>query len=497
VLTRGRFLRLAAAGLATLLGPSERAFAALAQIGRVPDKQKPQFVSRPDLDPPIVDIAVPDAETNPGHLFFASFYSPDTAVVSQYGPQILDKNRNTIWFQPLPKATSVTAFRTQEYQGKPVLTWWQGAILVPAGYGQGENVILDSSYRQIKTVSAGNGYQADVHEFQLTPAGSALITAYNPVNADLSPIGGPNPGVLLDSIVQEIDVASGRVLFEWHSWGNVGLDESNAFLPPPGDPYDYFHVNSIDVDLDGNLLVSARNTSTVYKLDRQTGAIIWRLGGNKSDFAINDGAAFAWQHDVRRRPDGTISMFDNANDGVSGQAINSQSRGLVLDVDMTYMQASRSIDYVHPTGLLVPSMGNMQTLPSGDIFIGWGLKPYFSGFTAGSQLMIDANLPDGGQSYRAFWLPWVGQPDEPPAFAARSNHNGTTTVYASWNGATEVAKWRVLAGPSATALKPIHVAPLDGFETSATVRVSSGFLAAQALDSRGRVLGTSKAEQLA
>jgi hypothetical protein len=490
MLTRRRFVRTVAAGLGALLLPADEASAALARLGSH-GKQRPQFHSRPDLDPPLVTVSLPGADPDPGYLFLASFYSPDTAVVSQYGPQIVDENGQTVWFQPLPRATGATAFRVQEYRGKPVLTWWEGTVL-PAGYGQGRYVILDTSYRQIKTVVAGHGFHADLHEFLLTPDGTALITAYNPISADLSSIGGPNPGTVLDSVVQEIDLKAGSVLFEWHSWSSVGLAESKAFLPPPGDPYDHFHVNSIDVDLDGNLLVSGRNTSTVYKLDRSSGEIIWRLGGTNSDFTFNDGAAFGWQHDVRRRPDGTISMFDNGTDGVPGQAVERQSRGLVLDVDMTFMQASRSIDYVHPEQLVVSTMGNVQTLPTDDVFMGWGLKPYFSGFTAASHLTLDANLPDGGQSYRAFWLPWAGRPVEPPAVAVESNHDGTATVWASWNGATEVASWRVLVGASPSSLTPIHVEPVSGFETQATVRVRRGYVAVAALNARGHVIGTSE-----
>ena len=201
-------------------------------------------------------VALPDTDTNPGYLVLASFYSPDTSVVSEYGPQIVDKNGQTVWFQPLPRATGATLFRVQEYQGKPVLTWWEGTV-VTAGCGEGQvrpprhDLQADQDGGRV-----GRGLQADLHEFLLTPEGTALITAYNPVTADLSPIGGPNPGTVLDSIVQEVDVASGRVLFEWHSWGPIGLSESKAFLPPPGDPYDHFHVNSIDVDRDGDLLVS-------------------------------------------------------------------------------------------------------------------------------------------------------------------------------------------------------------------------------------------------
>src|SRR5262249_52349403 len=155
-------------------------------------------------------------------------------------------------------------------------------------------------------VRAGNGYQADLHEFQLTAAGTALLTVVQPVPADLRAVGGPAAGTFLDGIVQEVDVVSGRVVFEWHASDHVALTESYA---PPQDPFDFFHANSIDVDTDGTLLVSARHTWTVYKLDRKTGAVIARIGGKQSNYTFAAGASFYWQHDARRQPDGTITIF--------------------------------------------------------------------------------------------------------------------------------------------------------------------------------------------
>jgi hypothetical protein len=487
--TRRHFLTSAAISLAAVLGPSGRALAALERGARAAAPVTPRFRSRPDLDPPSIAIATGDASASGGHLFAAPFHAANTPAVSQYGPLIVDTKGNPIWFKPLPEGTSATAFRVQQYQGKPVLTWWEGQI--GAGYGQGEYVIADGHYRELRRLQAGNGFDGDLHEFLLTDEGTALVTIYDLTTADLGPVGGPSPGLLLDSIVQEIDVKSGRVLFEWHSKDSVPFGESYALLSNPDKPWDHFHVNSVDLDSDGNLLVSSRHTSTIYKLDRRSGDIVWRLGGKSSDFELGDGATFGWQHDARRQPDGTITLFDNAANGAPTQQLAQQSRGLVLELDMNAMTASVVREYLHPSGLLAMAMGNTQMLPSGNAFIGWGMQPHFTGFNAEVQLDLDADLPAGGQSYRAFRQPWVGRPTDTPAIATVAGRNGTT-VYASWNGATEVAYWRVLAGPYADELRPLQTSLRQGFETAIAVPVRTGFVAVEALDTSRRIVGASK-----
>ena len=144
---------------------------------------------------------------------------------------------------------------------------------------------------------AGNGLNADAHEFLISPEDTALITIYNVLPHDLSSVGGSSSGQLIEGVVQEIDVASGNVIFEWHSLDHVGIAES--YLPSPtssGAPWDYFHLNAVSIDDDGNLLLSARHTSTVYKIDRRTGTVIWRLGGKRSDFNLGPGVRFWYQH---------------------------------------------------------------------------------------------------------------------------------------------------------------------------------------------------------
>ena len=173
-----------------------------------------------------------------------------------------------------------------------MLTWCDGGV----------DYIVDSSYHVIATVHAGNGLDADGHEFALTPQGTALITIYHEVPYDLSSVGGPKDGTVVDGIVQEIDVATGRVLFEWHSLDHVPLAESYAPVTR-NDAYDYFHINAVNLDNDGNLLISGRHTWTVYKVDRHTGQILWRLGGKRSDFKLGAGrpVRLAAQPAPRRR----------------------------------------------------------------------------------------------------------------------------------------------------------------------------------------------------
>src|SRR4028119_1063402 len=217
-------------------------------------------------------------------------------------------------------------FKAQRYKGESVLTWWQGP---PPADGLGEYAVLDGSYGEVARVRAADGYQADLHELLITEQDTALITIYGPTPHDLSSVGGPVNGVAAEGIVQELDIESGEVLFEWHSLGRVGIKES--YFPPPEDPaepFDYFHINSIEVDTDGNLIISARKTSATYKIDRKSGEVLWRLDGKRGDFEMTPGTPTRYQHDARRRPDGTLTILDNGEEGERGRA-----RGIAARLD--------------------------------------------------------------------------------------------------------------------------------------------------------------------
>jgi arylsulfotransferase ASST len=237
--------------------------------------------------------------------------------------------------------------------------------------------------------------------------------------------------------------------------------------------------------------VSARHTHAIYKIRRSDGAVLWRLGGKLNDFSFGPGARFSWQHDARRRPDGTLTLFDNAaKQPIRGR----QSRAIVLRLDETRHTASLVRSYTHPAPLLSPSQGDAQFLANGNVVVGWGSNPYVTEFDAGGRVLLDLRFGSAGvDSYRAFRLPWMGHPADRPAVAARSGQNGRTVVSASWNGSTEVARWRVLAGAGPACLRRIAEAAKDGFETAIPAASDARYFAVQALDANGQVLRTSNA----
>jgi hypothetical protein len=490
-ITRRRFLGAVAAGSVwiTLTGTlgCERSPRARAIASPARGEQPWAFRSRPDLRPPAIEVRTQAHGTAPGYVFVAPKKEPGASGPSEDAPLIVDDGGEPVWFHPLQGDAQRDAFNfeVQSYKGETVLTWWEGHH---TGFGQGEYVICDHSYREITRVRAGNGYEGDHHEFLITPEDTALITIYSKVPVDLSFVGGPTDGTVLDGIVQEIDIETGEVLFEWHSLEHVGLEESH-WEPKEDqeDSLDYFHINSIDLYDDGHLLISARRTSTVYKVDRKTGEVLWRLGGKKSNFDMGPGARTDYQHDARRHPDGTITIFDNGS-------VNKdvQSRGIVLKLDEDAMSATLLREYTHPDTVFSDTQGNVQILPNGNVFVGWGSEPYFSEFSRDGKLLFDASFPPELESYRAFRFPWKGQPQEAPAVVAESGPEDKVTLYVSWNGATEVTTWQVLAGAGPDKLEPVGSVPRKGFETALLLQTNETYIAVKAKDSSGQVLGTSK-----
>ncbi|HZE07000.1 MAG TPA: arylsulfotransferase family protein, partial [Solirubrobacteraceae bacterium] len=304
--------------------------------------------------------------------------------------------------------------------------------------------------------------------------------------ADLSSAGGPADGQVSDSIFQEIDLRTGRLLLEWRSLDHIPITES---YKPMGLPYDYLHLNSIQILPDGNFLVSARHTWALYKLDRRTGQVIWKLGGKRSNFAMGPDAQFAWQHDARAISDTQITIFDNQSDGPNTN--QPQSRGLILNVDNARRSVTVHRSFHHPQSLLASAMGNVQMLPNGHVFIGWGLASHATEYTAEGTLVSDAQLPPKMYSYRVYRSEWRGTPADPPAVAAeRDARTGKSTIYVSWNGSTEVDRWQVHAGHRRRHLMTLGVAPRQGFETAIPVG-RHPFVAVTALDRFGRRLARS------
>jgi hypothetical protein len=442
-----------------------------------------RLLSRPDLSPPTLAVSTRREGTAPGLVFLAP-----KRKSGQSGAAILDANGDYVWFRPTPTGSVVDDFRVQRYRGKPVLTWWEGKTN-DRGYGQGSWVIADRSYREIARIRAGRGLYGDLHELELTDEGTALIPIYHAVKQDLSPVGAfYSDGEAVDNIIQEVDVATGRVLWEWHSLDRVSITESYAGPPQKTRfAYDYFHINSIDVDSDGDLLVSARNTWAIYKISRKTGDVLWRLGGYRSDFALGKGVRFAWQHDARRQPDGTITLFDNQ----SSPKVGDHSRVLRLAVDEKARKVTAAKVFTHPDGLSAFAEGNAQALPGGQTMVGWGMGRRVSELGPDGELLFDVKLPKDVDTYRAFRFAWDGEPPGRPDVAA-TRGGEKVTVSASWNGATAVTRWQVLAGASPDALQPAGEGARDGFETTIEAVSVEPYVAVRAFAGE-RGLGTSDA----
>ncbi|RRO16749.1 hypothetical protein EIL87_12695 [Saccharopolyspora rhizosphaerae] len=451
------------------------------------------LVSRPDLHPPLMEIITPASGTERGHVLLTptGAHTMDPSAAAPRGPiqpgaMLMDDTGQAVWFGPAAEGVNFD-LKVQQYQGKPVLTCWEGKVVVPPGFGHGTFVVLDETYTRIAEVAPVNGLTGDLHEFIITPQDTALVLAYREVRVDTTPVGGQPNSKVLEGVVQEIDIASGELLFEWNSLQHIGLDES--FYPVPTDPeefHDYIHLNAICEDGDA-LLISARCTHAIYRIDRTTGEVTWRLCGRTSDFEMGEDAAFAWQHDVRRHEDGTISLFDNADAAGRGK-----SRGMTLEVDEAAGAATLLRSAESPEGLLAPNQGNAQVLPHGHMFVGWGGEPYFTEFGPDDEVLFHGRFAEQMGSYRAHRAEWVGKPTEPPAVAGKPG-DGVTSVYASWNGATEVATWRVFAGPDEGNLAPVTDAPKTGFETRLDVDGTHPVVAVEALDTTGAVLGRSPA----
>ena len=435
-------------------------------------------------DAALAPVAVQVLTTSPHAARGLLFVTPTNGTAGAVqGAEIVDERGRPVWFKQLPAGESAFDLRVQEYRHEPVLTWIESKGTFSTGPTTG--YIADRHYRVLATVTAGNGLTEDIHEFHLTREGTALVSAYRTVTRDLSSVGGATSGLVTEGVIQEIDVATGRVVFEWHSLDHIGLDESHQPVPASGTTaWDYFHLNAINLDEDGNLLVNARHTWAAYRIDRHTGAVRWRLGGKKSDFTLGDGVAFAWQHNaISVDHHGLIRFFDNE---ASPQELP-YSRVIWVRHDDEKKTATLERWFKHPENLSAGSQGNAQGLENGDTFVGWGALPRISEFDERNDLVFDASFPTGYNTYRAYRFEWRGEPETQPTAIATRTEEGNTKVHAIWNGATEVARWEVLDRRG----REVEFAAWNGLDTPIEVGEYLRSVVVVARDRNGRELGRS------
>jgi len=449
----------------------------------------PRLHSRPDLRPPKLNVLKRTGKVYPGRIFFAP---------KQTGLTITDSYGRINWFQMTGyggNGEQVQDFRPQHYRGKQVLTYWKGAS-TSVGFSQlGYFSILDRRYNVIERFRMGNGYKPDAHDMTLTPRGTALVIAYRGV------LWGKNGIKVMDNVIQEVDIKTGAVLFEWHSLGNIRLAASMQKRPTDGAPWDYFHANSAANDGD-SLLVSARHTCTIYRIDRRTGWVRWRMRGDHRKPKANDvrlGAKvrFGYQHDARRLPNGDITLFDNGSVGGSMPNVKNYSSGMIIRMRGTGKKndprrASLVKEFRHNPPVVSGSQGSFTLLPNGNGLLGWGSNSRISEVAPDGEVVFDMTFNSAPtNSYRARKAQWMGIPKFRPAIASARTAQGGT-VWASWNGATKIARWRVLTGPGPKQLKEVGIFAWKNLETAMKTGKLGRVVGVEALDAKGELLGRSR-----
>lgn len=464
---------------ATLVGGTSEASLTIAEPAE-PPAEVPEQLPMQIPEPPLLDLA-----THP------DFTAPEVTVEGDLGDQlllvtplangavgtaamILDPEGELVWYRPAPTPdTAMANLVVDELDGEPVLTWFEGTAPYGVGRYEGEWVVVDATYTEIARIPGANGMAADLHDIELTDRGTAIIVIYQPVVLDLTDHGGDEDGLVLEAVVQEVDVATGDVHFEWHSLDHLDVDEARESRPGEADIVDYAHINSVQEGPDGDLLISLRHTSQIMEIDRVTGIPEWVLGGDAGTVDVGDDRGISFPHHARWLPDGRLSVFDN---GVGFDP--ETSRGVVYELAADGSRAE----------LVAEFTDDVFTATQGSVDVGeeavWAM---WSELGTATRYDLDGtplgSLALGADSYRLFARDWAGVPAEPPVVV----RDGDGLVV-SWNGATEVAAWQVLAGPDHDRLEVVDEVAWAGFETTLPAPPDAAAVAVQAVDGAGEPL---------
>jgi hypothetical protein len=323
------------------------------------------------------------------------------------GLEILSRTGKVLWSKAIRSGDTAANFRPQTLSGRTVLTYWVGRGF--GGQGGGTDYILNRDYQEIATVKAGDGLPTSGLDFLITPQNTALVLTSKQATADLTSIGGSAHQKVIDDIVQEINIATGKVLWQWNAADHVPYSQSEAPLPKStGTAWDWFYINALNFGPNGTLLINARLAWTVYDVNRATGNIEWQLGGKDSTFSLakapgqtldDVGEIFANQHDPTYIGHDTLTVFDNEGPAYS------HARTVTIKLNFATRTATLERSNAQPAGRTAGFEGSAQTLPNGDQFVDWGTLPDISEYSPNGKLLFNARLT-GGISYRGYLLPW-------------------------------------------------------------------------------------------
>ncbi|KAK5462868.1 hypothetical protein LTS15_002580 [Exophiala xenobiotica] len=439
-----------------------------------------QFKSRPDIYAPFLNISLFDEDAvTPGYIFMGPYQTFQEAIY------IYDNRGNLVWsgFGETGGGPSHN-FHVCSINGTNNLCFITTAQNV--GYGRGYAVVMDDTLTMQTSIRSQSGLaNFDEHEFNVLDGGlSAIFTLYNPEHYDLSTYNVSGQGWLMNCYFQHLEFETNKLMFEWSAIDHVSINET--FVKPastevsgngltPTSPWDYFHINSVDRNTDGDYLVSARHTCTLYKVSGQDGHIIWRLGGSMSDFTFPPGLNYSFQHDARFREENEtttiISLFDNASNGYN--QTSAYSSGMILKLDHTKNSVSLIQQFVAPYKFISASQGNVQLFghdwQTSNAFLGWGSNAYISEYTPDGRMVQQGHFATtGSMNYRAFKYNFTSNPTDAPAlYTYAHNDSAPTSYWMSWNGATKVAQWRIYSGPARDGpWSIIGTVKKTGFETT-------------------------------
>ncbi|KAI1331511.1 Arylsulfotransferase-domain-containing protein [Xylariaceae sp. FL0255] len=464
-------------------------------LGEIP---KQTFFSS-DIIAPIYQVNkfIPEKVDDTRFIFITGGYD-------DFGPSIISaKDLSLVWADQ--HFSEAQAHRTYTLYGQPVLGVFAGSAVL----------IYNENYDLLYRVTPQGDFSnviPDSHEALITHDDTVVMIVSVGEEGDLSQIGGPENEAVTNNFIQEVNPANNKVIFQFDMRSYFNIEDS--YWPYRGQgpfdfpwPHDLWHMNSVEKLPDGNFLVSSRHLHSIFLLDGKSAEVKWVLGGKRSHFrdvTENGSGIFRWQHNARLTAPNRITLFDNHDvfNGFCNDPAKGCSRGLEIefdDKDMTFRVVN---EWYHPQGLISASRGGVHRVPNGNTLIAWGQNPSYTEHAPDGEVVMDIQrgrvLPmDHGITnvitYRAWKSDWIGKPKYPPSIATHTDENSTTSVYVSWNGATEVDSYVLLGSNSTEELNGrdaiIAKSKRLGFETSFKLDKKIAYARIAALDTNGAILG--------
>ncbi len=419
----------------------------------------PNGVSIPGDFPAITITAHDPAGVGEGYIFIDYSGSPSYTM-------IMENSGAPVWYE------RGTAHRDFKVQRNGIITWtnFQG---------------FDQNFNYLRSYGAVNGYNTDDHELKVLENGHYLLFGVRGQSVDMTRFvsrpTGNEYATVNETCLQEF-TPEGDLIFQWRAWDNhdIRLVQYWSYDDDPrtAGSIRFTHMNSVDVDNDGHLVVSNKRVSEVTKINRDTGEVIWRLGSgqhpddpnpdpypDKRLTILNDPLdQFNVQHDIRVVGENRYSVFDNHH-----LDSNPNSRAVEYEVDPNAMTATMVWEYYG--GYDSYHMGSAQRLPNGNTLINWVITsaPKVTEVQPDGNKVYEMNWSArNSKSYRVFRFPWTGVVAKPYLIVDDQTYPDSIALIFNKFGDPNVAYYKIYSDTSSPA------ATLFGTSTDTLMRIYSG-----------------------